>query len=482
MTPMRDGSQTPLTRAAVAYAWRQLARRAGVTGGDPLGTGFEGLRVPVSYGRAEQADKPCIVVLPCDQRAWRALLEREPDSLDWLPASQVAPPGAKLPNDDPLPVLFWAEGYEHGDRPLASLRADGSIVFYVDIIATTFFMLSRWEETIVATRDQHGRFPGTASVAYRQGFLDRPIVDEYALILRQWLRILLPSWEPERRSFSVKLSHDVDRIRYFARGYTAILTLGGDLVKRRDPARAWQTILGVVLPEKDPFYAGIHFLAQLSQQCGLGDDAFYFMATGPEPQESDYDLRSPLVERCIKTLQDQGFEIGLHAGYHTFNDLARLRAEKARLEDVIKQAHIGGRQHFLRFQAPLTWRHWEQAGLAYDSTVTYADQEGFRCGTCHPFRPFDVELNRELGLWERPLIVMEGTLATYRGLTCGQGKERILELARRCKQVEGTFSLLWHNSSLSGRRLPWAEMYQEVVKELATMCLPAPPSLTSPLL
>lgn len=460
-----------LTETAVEHTWRQLAQRAGVTEGDPQGTGFEGLGVPVHYAKPDQVhpDRPGIIVVPCSDVGWWALLESASDSLDWLPAHEVVPRGVQLPFGDPIPVLFWGEGYEDGSQPFAGFRADGTVVFYADIIATAFFMLSRWEETVVPTRDEHGRFPATASVAYKQGFLDRPIVDEYALILREWLKALLPGWQPKPRAFSVKLSHDVDHIRRFPHWYAAVRTFGGDLLKRRSPGLAWQTGIGAVFADQDPYLQGIRFLAELSHEHGLGNDAFYFMADEPGSPDNRYDVTSPLVRQCIEDLREQGFEIGFHAGYDTFNDLERLAEEKARLDAVLGETRYGGRQHYVRFQVPNTWRHWEQVGLSYDSTMTYADHEGFRCGTCHPFRPFDVEQNRELDLWEWPLIVMDGTLHDYRGLTPEQSEARILKLARRCKQVEGTFTLLWHNSSLDGEWRPWAEVYPRVVRVLAIM-------------
>ena len=54
-------------------------------------------------------------------------------------------------------------------------------------------LLSRWEETVLTGRDAHGRLPFSDSVAHRQGFLDRPLVDEYALILREWLKARVES-------------------------------------------------------------------------------------------------------------------------------------------------------------------------------------------------------------------------------------------------------------------------------------------------
>lgn len=37
---------------------------------------------------------------------------------------------------------------------------------------------------------------------------------------------------------------------------------------------------------------------------------------------------------------------------------------------------------------------------------------------------------------------------------------RIPELARRYKQMGGTFTLRWDNSSLDGEWRPWAQMHQ----------------------
>lgn len=461
MVAMRQHT-SPLTPEAIEYTCRQLLTQAGADSST--------LPLSVCYGEFSMpSDGPRVVVQPCAPAAWGALLERAPDTLHWIPASEVTPSGAKLPFDAPVPVFFWGAGCEDGDKPFAELRPDGAVVLYADIIAATFFMLSRWEETVVPNRDEHGRFPATASVAYKQGFLERPIVDEYALILREWLKVLLPGWEPRPRQFSVRLSHDIDQIRRFPNWYVTLRTLAGDLLKRRSPRCAWQTVLDVTLYDRDPYFEGIRTLAELSRRYGIVGDAFYFMAAEPGTADSGYDVASPEVRRCIEWLCEQGFEIGLHPGYHTLNDPERLAEEKARLDAVLEETKYGGRQHYLRFQVPDTWRHWEQVGLAYDSTMTYACHEGFRCGTCHRFRPFDVQQDRELDLWEWPPIVMDATLRKYRGLTPEQGEARILELARRCRQVEGTFTLLWHNSSLDGEWRPWAEMYQRVVGRLAEM-------------
>jgi hypothetical protein len=83
-------------------------------------------------------------------------------------------------------------------------------------------------------------------------------------------------------------------------------------------------------------------------------------------------------------------------------------------------------------------------------SLGYPDVPGFRAGTCHLYRFFDLQTLRELNLQIQPLIVMETTLfdRRYLGLSHEQALERILKLRNCCREVAGCFSLLWHNSAL----------------------------------
>lgn len=461
----------PLTPSAIEYAWQQLLERA---------MGREG---SMSEGESEKPDlffhyalpdsvspseTPSMIVVPCKEGNWQAILQYSPDSLDWLPSESVIPLDMQLSFDMPIPILFWGLGYEH-NREFAGRREDGSVIFYADIIAGAFFMLSRWEEMVVPTRDKHERFPGTASVAYRQGFLGQPIVDQYALILRAWLKTLLPQWTPQRREFSVQLSHDIDHVRRHRSIFSGFRVLAGDIIKRRSRALAQQTLREVVnatlSDEGSIYFRRIQWLADLARQSGI-ESVFNFKTASPGRWDAGYDVASEVIAQCIRHLDEQGFEIGLHPGYDTLGNLTKLAEEKARLEAVLQRPVHSGRQHYLRFRVPSTWRHWEQVGLQCDTTMGYRDQEGFRCGTCHRFHPFDGERDRALTIWEQPLIVMDDMLRTYSGLSPEQGEERIWELAARCKQVEGTFTLLWHNSALDWKWHDWGKIYPRVLRGL----------------
>jgi hypothetical protein len=104
-------------------------------------------------------------------------------------------------------------------------------------------------------------------------------------------------------------------------------------------------------------------------------------------------------------------------------------------------------------------------GLAYDSTVGYADRIGFRAGTCIPYRPWLFSLDRAANLLEIPLLVMDGTLLHYMGLSPEQSLDAVQELVARCRAVGGVFTLLWHNSSLLDPGA--AALYRQLLDSLA---------------
>ncbi len=54
---------------------------------------------------------------------------------------------------------------------------------------------------------------------------------------------------------------------------------------------------------------------------------------------------------------------------------------------------------------------------------------------------------------------MDGTLQSYRGLTVEEGLVSILDLMNKCREVEGVFTLLWHNTSICRG---WVDWFEEV--------------------
>jgi hypothetical protein len=80
--------------------------------------------------------------------------------------------------------------------------------------------------------------------------------------------------------------------------------------------------------------------------------------------------------------------------------------------------------------------------------VGFADHIGFRAGTCYPYRPWILNLDREADLLEIPLLVMDATLTNYMKLDSSDAMAACGDCIERCRMVGGVFAFLWHNDSL----------------------------------
>lgn len=362
----------------------------------------------------------------------------------------------------PLRSLMPTPGCETVPQPLIESRGSDIHIHY-DLLGLIYWMLSRCEEVGRVDLDQHGRFPAVASHAFKHGYLDRPVADEWLSVLGQVMLRMWPEVTLKAHHFRVQLSHDVDMPSLY--GFAPWRRIGrmmaGHLVKRRD-VRASVTApwvkLGTqkTLHEADPFNT-FDWIMDLSESQGL-KSAFYFICGRTDDRfDADYEIGHPAIRDLMKRIHARGHEIGLHPSYGSFQSPELVKAEFQRLrqtaeESNVQQGEWGGRMHYLRWEHPTTLRAWDVAGLDYDSTLGYADRPGFRCGTCYEYPAFDPVADTALRLRVRPLIAMESTVidSAYLGLGLGQAaQDKFARLRAACRAVGGCFTLLWHNSSLT---------------------------------
>jgi hypothetical protein len=327
-----------------------------------------------------------------------------------------------------------------------------------DLLASILLTLCRYEEIDPPERDVHGRFPASASIASRHGYVNRAIVDEYGQAFRQILEILMPRWRPAPRTLRVKLSHDIDLLGIPFSLKSAL----GHVCQRGAPLSCARDFLSLVSPLEPTYLYSVRTLCKLSSARGLRS-ALYWKDSALGKFDTGYDLRDPKIARVIDSALKQGVEMGVHPGYETFLARPKLREEVERRRKVLNHAKIGGRQHYLRW-CPTTWEDWESCDLAYDSTVGFADQIGFRAGTCIPYVPWLWKLDRSADLLEIPLLVMDGTIVQEMKLRTDESLRAVRELLNRCASVGGVFTILWHNSSLL---TPYAQYYLSILDILS---------------
>jgi len=318
----------------------------------------------------------------------------------------------------------------------------------VDLFASAFFMLSRWEEQTMPHRDEHGRFPGNKSLAYKHDFLNRPVVNEYAELLWQLLQKAGFKGERKQRTFTLVPTHDIDDLLFWnatnkKRRYR---NLAGDLFKRRNPklaAKRRKSYADTMADVKnDPYHVYDHLMDK-AEKAGV-QAQFYFMAGGSTVYDRPYDLNSGLFAEIVAHIKDRGHLIGYHGSYTTWNDPVLFLKEKKTLEQTVDMEITSCRQHYLRFAIPATWQMQEAAGISTDSTLYYSGYPGFRCGSCYAFPVFDILNRKQLQLTEIPLLLMDGDLDE---LEPPQAEHMIIDIQQQTKKFGGDFVFLRHNGS-----------------------------------
>ena len=299
-----------------------------------------------------------------------------------------------------MPVLFG------NTKLIIQEEADGLCIRTgIDIFAGAFFMLSRWEEYVKTNRDEYERFPVSESLAYQQGFLHRPVVNEYLEFLRKMLIYLGCSQTMIRHQFRVFPTHDIDFIQYKG-GYWK--SLGKDIFKYRHV----KLIRNKLLQFPKPVYDTFDFLMDKSDEAGC-TSCFYFIAAPDSDKDNTYYLETPAFQKAISKIRQRGHYIGFHAGYETFNNKALFAQQKSDLEKACEAQITSGRQHYLRFSIPDTWQIYEDCGMHEDATLIFPEQPGFRCGTCYSFPVFNIKTRKQLKVRENPLIMMDTTFMYY---------------------------------------------------------------------
>jgi len=335
----------------------------------------------------------------------------------------------------------------------------------LDIFSACFFMLTRWEEYVNKNRDSHNRFPAYESLAYKEGFLDRPIVNEYVEELKQQLLELDNSIVFKERKFELVLTHDVDEVRLWKSWKQVLRVSLGDIVKRKDIKLAFSRVAEYFLIKqgkiKDP-YDTFDWLMNKSEAVGV-KSRFYFMSGGVTKYDNRYDIKEQ--KELIKHIKSRGHIIGIHPSYNAYNDFEQFKREKELLEKVCGCTIKEGREHYLRFEVPATWQIWEDNGMTVDSTCGYADMEGFRCGTGDEFSVFNVLTREKLKLKERPLIYMDdnrlkGSRITDKNILI----HNINNLIKQTKKYNSLCTILFHQSIFALENINYKEIYETVTK------------------
>lgn len=324
-----------------------------------------------------------------------------------------------------------------------------------DWLGEIFEWLSASLEQASEERDSVGRIPYSGTVFHQQSISP---FKPYAGLLMAWMENALqgsanaealpraPSPVPGI-GHSVICSHDVDF--YYTHHRAAFQRLGKNLLLSLHPHQSPSFFFSNVrmagrLLGGEPVGHYLPALLDAIESLGFRSTLFA-VSQGKHRRDPTYQIEE--IAPQLKSATGRGFEVGIHASYNSLAGSGTLGNETRKLETVLGHRPAGSRQHWLRFDRhDKLYRGIEAAGLAYDSSLGFAETCGFRNGANFAFPPYDFEGERPCSFLEIPLAIMDGSLQRA-SRTLRKDPQEITEtiLNESRKLGWGGISVLWHN-------------------------------------
>ena len=325
------------------------------------------------------------------------------------------------------------------------------IYFNFDLIKASYIFLSRIIER-ETPKDDFGRFQAKFSKNQNIGY---PIVNEYFQILYDIvLRLSNKSQEnqkneviwPNNAPYAVCLTHDVDYVyKWWIR----------KLISKLFKTREYKEVVGSIGKGE---YRNFDKIMKIEEKFGFRS-TFFFLSFKRDI-ELGYNVKK--LKNEINALNENGWEIGLHAGLNSYNDYNQLLREKQQLEKVVGEKIVGIRNHYLRLDIPDTWNIQRKMGFIYDSTLGFRERAGFRPCYCYPFFPYDFHNDKIIDIIELPMAIMDNAL--FMNSNPFSRFEDIIDMVKR---FEGLLVINWHQRAFDQKEFPdYIILYNKILEKI----------------
>lgn len=360
-------------------------------------------------------------------------------------------------NDIEFSVMEW----EAGVPCFFTAGKKSSIPF--DIFAASFYLMSRYEEYLPHVQDEHERFSVEESVAFRNGFLKKPMVDIWAFKFLDALKEKFPDEVFEKRTFTFISTFDINQA-FLYRGKGLIRSIGGFISDffTLEFSAFFERLLVLSKVKKDP-YDTYDEIIRLKKAYDF-PTILFFLISNVSTYDNNVSITKNKYRLLIKSVSDY-VQVGLNLSYFTINREDLMKKELKKMESIINTPVSKSKQHLLRSQLPETYQKLIDLEVEEDYTMGYSNYLGFRASTCTPFYFYDLDFEIQTPLKIVPFAVNDYALNNVLGLSPKQALVKIKELMLEVKKVNGTFVTLFHNEIISdyGVWKGWKGVYGDVL-------------------
>lgn len=337
-----------------------------------------------------------------------------------------------------IPIIYGVDKFE---------TKDDCVTIGLDVFASSFFMLTRWEESLYG-REEKGDCDENELFCVKHHVHTRPIVHEYEKLLRQLLTGSLIA----DREYKVVLTHDVDAINTptWAQIIKCVIR------NKRINSLTYNSTLSRkdVLLYKSRFpdvYSQTKLYVELSKKYHV-PEWFYLKVCSKGERGYTYDYRHQRTKDYVNKLSSEhggDIVLGFHPSQLTFNNTEQWKIEVARINSLLNHQPGIGRNHHLLYNCE-TLRNWSKLNEhTLENTVSISNcvfhkHIGFRSGIAVPYPVFDIIERRQLNLLEYPCVIMDTALIQSDYINGYDAWDEITKVINEVKNNNGILVLTWH--------------------------------------
>jgi len=346
----------------------------------------------------------------------------------------------------------------------AFFQTEGDFPF--DIFSAAFFLVSRYEEYLPFEPDKYGRFPHQASLAFKEGFLEVPLINRWLEDFKIALRRHFPEIIFRLKDFKFIPSYDID-IAYSYKFKGPGRNLGGFF--RSIGKMQWNYFLDrwdvLFNKKKDPFDS-YEWLDSLHLYCRTRAYYFFLLAKKQTGVDKNISPEKPEMKSLI-AYHAGGYTVGIHPSWQSGDEQAILMEEVDLLSEIASRPVKYSRQHYLRMTLPQTFRNLIDVGIEKDFTLGYGSANGFRASIASSFFWYDLKAEKKTSLMLFPFCFMDATCFYENQLSPQAAYNELMGYYKRIRQVNGLMVTIWHNQFFGTDPLfaGWKEVYEVFLKD-----------------
>jgi hypothetical protein len=272
-----------------------------------------------------------------------------------------------------------------------------------DIFAASFYLMTRYEEYLPHVKNSNGDFPASESLAYKNDFLTKPIINIWMLKFIDVLKNKFDDFSPNIPEKQLQANIAVKKaFKYRKLGISRSFVGFTSDVLRLKLKEVLTRIKTWFRPESDP-YDVYDNLVDFKTRHGFGMD-FMFQLGDYSLYTKNINFRKRIYKKLIKSMGDY-CEIGLLPSYEATLDFEQLSKEIKRFEQIanheLKSIMIKDRG----INFPEFYTHLDKTDILKDFSMGYYDKPGFRAGTSTPFLFYDLNLEQASPIEIRPYFL-----------------------------------------------------------------------------